>query len=270
MHSSYALASTDFAVERDGASRRSRPSGPGFAPTTGSASCSRSPMDACGCSNLICGTNTLFYDDLREARRRRQLLPLRRHVPVRRRLRAGRLQPARRLAAAQVRDGALQPTAEALIEMINDRRITLLAIPETGARCRGEVMLSTWNTFCETVRCVVTYSPRTGKARGAGETAWSATGSSSRTSSRRSSRRRASAPASRRGSAACGATSTASRCSLRRGVPHAAERGRRAGAARGDEVLPPGHQELSRRATPTTIVPVEQPLPPLDLGSAPI
>ena len=34
-------------------------------------------------------------------------------------------------------------------------------------------------------------------------------------------------------------------------------------------VLPPGHQELTRRATPTTIVPVEQPLPPLDLGSAP-
>ena len=28
-------------------------------------------------------------------------------------------------------------------------------------------MLSTWNAFLETVRCVVTYSPRTGKARDA-------------------------------------------------------------------------------------------------------
>ena len=70
------------------------------------------------------------------------------------------------MAAAQVRLGA-PPTAEALIETINDRRITLLAIPETGARTRGEVVLSTWNAFCENVRCVVTYSPRTGRARGA-------------------------------------------------------------------------------------------------------
>ena len=43
----------------------------------------------------------------------------------------------------------LQPTAEAVLETINDRRITLLAIPETGARCRGEVVLSTWNAFIE-------------------------------------------------------------------------------------------------------------------------
>ncbi len=46
----------------------------------------------------------------------------------------------------------LQPTAEAVIEAINDRRITLLAVPETGARCRGEVVLSTWNTFLGPVR----------------------------------------------------------------------------------------------------------------------
>ncbi len=61
----------------------------------------------------------------------------------------------------------IQPTAEALIEAITDRNITLLAIPETGARCRGEVVLSTWNTYLETVRCVVTYSALTGRARDA-------------------------------------------------------------------------------------------------------
>ena len=123
-------------------------------------------MDACGCSNLICGTNTLFYDDLRAARgagnffryadtflfgvgcepgdfNQLDVWPLHKFVTV------------------------LQPTAEALIETINDRRITLLAIPETGARCRGEVMLSTWNAFCETVRCVCHVLAAHRRARGA-------------------------------------------------------------------------------------------------------
>src|SRR5947209_8672504 len=42
-----------------------------------------------------------------------------------------------------------------------------LAIPETGARCRGEVVLSTWNAYLAHVKSVVTYSPRTGVARDA-------------------------------------------------------------------------------------------------------
>ena len=62
--------------------------------------------------------------------------------------------------------GVLQPTAEAVLETINDRRITLLVLPEVGLRCRGEVVLSTWNALLAQVRCVVTYSPRTGRARG--------------------------------------------------------------------------------------------------------
>ena len=68
----------------------------------------------------------------------------------------------------------LQPTAEAVLETINDRNITLLAIPETGARCRGEVVLSTWNAYLAHVRRVVTYSPRTGR-RAARTSRWSAT-----------------------------------------------------------------------------------------------
>jgi len=165
MHSSYALASSDFSVERDGASSPLAALWPGYRPDDRLGIVLANPMDACGCSNLICGTNTLFYDDLREARgvgnffryadtflfgvgcepgdfNQLDVWPLHKFVTV------------------------LQPTAEALIEMLNDRRITLLAIPDTGARCRGEVVLSTWNTFCETVRVVFTYSPRTGKARG--------------------------------------------------------------------------------------------------------
>ena len=35
-------------------------------------------------------------------------------------------------------------------------------------------------------------------------------------------------------------------------------------------VLPPGHQELTRRATPTVISPVELPLPPFDASSLPL
>ena len=164
MHSSYALASSEFSVERDGASAPLADLWPGYRPDDRLGIVLANPMDACGCSNLICGTNTLFYDDLRAARgvgnffryadtflfgvgcepgdfNQLDVWPLHKFVTV------------------------LQPTAEALIEMLNDRRITLLAIPDTGARCRGEVVLSTWNTYLETVRCVVTYSPRTGKAR---------------------------------------------------------------------------------------------------------
>ena len=166
MHSSYALASSEFSVERDGASSPLADLWPGYRPDDRLGIVLANPMDACGCSNLICGTNTLFYDHLRDTRgvgnffryadtylfgvgcepgdfNQLDVWPLHKFVTV------------------------LQPTAEALIEMLNDRRITLLAIPDTGARCRGEVVLSTWNTYLETVRCVVTYSPRTGKARDA-------------------------------------------------------------------------------------------------------
>jgi len=136
MHSSYALASSDFSVERDGASSPLADLWPGYRPDDRLGIVLANPMDACGCSNLICGTNTLFYDDLRDARgvgnffryadtflfgvgcepgdfNQLDVWPLHKFVTV------------------------LQPTSEALIEMINDRRITLLAIPETGARCRG-------------------------------------------------------------------------------------------------------------------------------------
>ena len=49
--------------------RRSTTSGrAATSPATGSASSSPSRWTPCGCSNLICGTNTLFYDDLRDTR----------------------------------------------------------------------------------------------------------------------------------------------------------------------------------------------------------
>ncbi|MDX6567956.1 MAG: hypothetical protein QOH15_534, partial [Gaiellales bacterium] len=159
MHSSYALAAEDFSVERDGAAAPLSELWPdGFGGDDRLGVVLAQPMDAVGCANLICGTNTLFYDGLRERKgagnffryadtylfgvgcepgdfNQLDVWPLHKFVSV------------------------LSPTAEALIETINDRRITLLAIPETGARTRGEVILSTWNAFCETVRCVITYSP---------------------------------------------------------------------------------------------------------------
>ena len=36
------------------------------------------------------------------------------------------------------------------------------------------------------------------------------------------------------------------------------------------EVLPPGHQEVSRRSAPTIIMPLEVPMSPLDVTSAPM
>ena len=267
MHSSYALASSEFSVERDGASSPLADLWPGYRPDDRLGVVLANPMDACGCSNLICGTNTLFYDDLRAARgvgnffryadtflfgvgcepgdfNQLDVWPLHKFVTV------------------------LQPTAEALIEMLNDRRITLLAIPDTGARCRGEVVLSTWNTYLETVRCVVTYSPRTGKARDADVTlvgnrvvesyveqaifTTPGIGAGEQARLRRLRRNLDREPM---------------QCvESYRSLPNAAAARALLGVT---QVLPPGHQELTRRSQPTTIVPVEQPLPPFDSGAAP-
>ena len=204
MHSSYALASSDFAVERDGQPAALDTLWPGgLRPDDRLAVLLAAPMDACGCSNLICATNTLFYDNQRATRgvgnffrypdtyligvgcepgdfNQLDVWPLHKFISV------------------------LQPTAEAVLETINDRRITLLAVPESGVRCRGEVVLSTWNAFCDTVRWVVTYGARPTPPS-------SATASSKATSSRRSSPPPVSAPASRRGCGGCAAASTANR-----------------------------------------------------------
>jgi len=65
MHSSYALASEDFSVERNGASEPLSALWPnGWQPDDRLGVLLANPMDAVGCSNLICGTITLFYDVL--------------------------------------------------------------------------------------------------------------------------------------------------------------------------------------------------------------
>ena len=162
----------------------------------------------------------------------------------------------------------IQPTAEALIEAITDRGITLLAIPETGARCRGEVVLSTWNTYLETVRCVVTYSALTGRARDADislvgnrvvesyveQAIFSTPGIDAGLQARLRRLRR----------------------NLDRTEKQPVEQYRtlpNPAAARAllgvTMVLPPGHQELTRRATPTTIMPVEVPIQASDAFAPP-
>ena len=266
MHSSYALASEDFAVERDGGSAPLDTLWPGgYQPGDRLGVILAQPMDACGCSNLICGTNTLFYDHLRDTRgvgnffryadtylfgvgcepgdfNQLDVWPLHKFVSI------------------------LQPTAEAVLETINDRRITHLAIPETGARCRGEVVLSTWNAFNELVRCVVTYSPRSGKARGADvalvgnrvvesyveQAIFSTPGIDAGFQARLRRLRR-----------------NLDRESMQcveeyRTLPNPAAARALLGVTM---VLPPGHQELTRRATPTVITPMEVPLPPFDAAS---
>jgi hypothetical protein len=138
MHSSYALDASDFTVERG---RKKQPLAElwpgGYQPGDRLGVVVSQPMDPVGCSNLICATITLFYDHMRatlgtgnffrycdtylfgvgcEAGDFNQLdiWPLHKWVTI------------------------LNPSTEALLEAINDRKVNLLAIPETGARCRGE------------------------------------------------------------------------------------------------------------------------------------
>lgn len=269
MHSSYALSSQDFAVERDGASAPLTELWPGgFDPVDDRLGVLlANPMDACGCSNLICGTITLFYDHMRATKgtgnffryadaflfgvgcepgdfNQLDVWPLHKFVSI------------------------LQPTAEAVIEAINDRRITLLAIPETGVRCRGEVVLSTWNAMLDQLRCVITYSPRTGRAREhdvelvgnrvvesyVEQAIFSTPGIDAGTQARLRRLRRNLDREPMQCVEAYRTLRGATQARALLGV---------------SQVLPPGHQELTRRATPTVIMPVEVPLPALDAASAP-
>jgi aminomethyltransferase len=268
MHSSYALHSSDFAVERDGDTQPLSELWPGgYQPDDRLGVLLANPMDAVGCSNLICGTITLFYDHLRATRgtgnffrysdafmfgigcepgdfNQLDVWPLHKFVTV------------------------LQPSAEAVLEAVNDRRITLLAVPETGARCRGEVVLSTWNTFLDQVRAVVTYSPRTGRAR-EGDVALVG----NRVVESYVEQAIFSTPGL---DAGMQARLRRLRRTIDRDEKQSVETYRTLSgpaAARAllgvTQVLPPGHQELTRRATPTTIMPVEVPMPAIDSASAP-
>ena len=267
MHSSYALSSEDFSVERGETAAALTDLWPGgWTPSDRLGVIMANPMDGVGCANLISATTTLFYDHLRETKgtgnffryadnymfgigcepgdfNQLDVWPLHKFVTI------------------------IQPTAEALIEAITDRGITLLAIPETGARCRGEVVLSTWNTYLETVRCVVTYSALTGKARDADvslvgnrvvesyveQAIFSTPGVDAGLQARlrrlrRNLDRKEKQPVEQY-----------------RTLPNPAAARALLGVTM---VLPPGHQELTRRATPTTIQPVEVPIPMGD-GLAP-
>src|SRR4051794_11566778 len=268
MHSSYALASEDFSVERNGASEPLSALWPnGWQPDDRLGVLLANPMDAVGCTNLICGTITLFYDHLRATRgtgnffrysdvflfgvgcepgdfNQLDVWPLHKFVSI------------------------LQPSAEAVIEAVNDRRITLLAVPETGARCRGEVVLSTWNTFLAQVRSVMLYSPRTGRARDGDvtlvgnkvvesyvEQAIFSTPGLDAGFQTRLRRLRRNIDRDEKQSVET-YKSVAGPASVR-------------GLLGVTQVLPPGHQELTRRATPTTIMPVEVPMPALEGDAAP-
>ena len=268
MHSSYALSAEDFAVERNGSSEPLDTLWPGgWQPDDRLGVILAQPMDAVGCSNLICGTITLFYDLLREKHgtgnffrysdvflfgvgcepgdfNQLDVWPLHKFVSI------------------------LQPSAEAVIEAVNDRRITLLAVPETGARCRGEVVLSTWNTFLAQVRSVMLYSPRTGRARDGDvtlvgnrvvesyvEQAIFSTPGLDAGFQTRLRRLRRNIDREEKQSVET-YKSVAGPASVR-------------GLMGVTQVLPPGHQELTRRATPTVIMPVEVAMPPIEATAAP-
>jgi aminomethyltransferase len=268
MHSSYALNSPDFTVERDGVAAPLSTLWPGGY-RNGDRFCvlMGTPMDAVGCANLIGGTNTLFYDHLRETRGEANFFRYADTYMIGVDCEPGDwnqldVWPMHKFVSI------MQPTAEAVVHTINDRRITHLAIPETGIRVRGPVVLSTWNTFLDQVKVVVLYNPLTGKAREADvallgnkviesyvEQAIFSTpgiGAGQQARLRRIRRNLDREPM---------------RCLEEyRTLPNPA-------AARGllgvSEVLPPGHQPPDLRQAPLVIIPVDTPVAAADQEGSP-
>ncbi len=268
MHSSYALNSEDFAVERDGVSAPLDTLWPGgyrngdrFAVLCGN------PMDPVGCSNLIGGTNTLFYDHLRETRGTANFFRYADTYLIGVDCEPGDwnqldVWPMHKFV------GIMQATAESLIHTINDRRITHLAIPETGMRVRGPVVLSTWNSFLDQIKCVVLYNPLTGKARNADvallgnkviesyveQAIFSTPGLGAGSQARLRRVRR-----------------NLDRESMRcleeyRTLPNPASARALLGVS---EVLPPGHQPPDLRQAPLVIIPVDTAFAPADAEGSP-
>ena len=228
MHSSYALSSDDFAVERDGEAGSLSDLWPGgYQPGDRLGVVLNQPMDPCGCSNLICGTNTLFYDVLRDTKGTGGFFRYADTYLIGVGCEPGDFNqldvwPMHKFV------GVLQPTAEAVLETINDRRITLLVLPESGPALprRGRALdLECAACTGSLRRHLLARGP---VARAAATSGCSATRSSRATSSRRSSRRPASAPASRPACAACAAPSTASRCAATRSTARSRTPPRRA------------------------------------------
>jgi aminomethyltransferase len=268
MHSSYALNSEDFAVERGGVASPLSELWPGgyrngdrFAVVVGN------PMDPVGCSNLIGGTNTLFYDHLRETRGTTNFFRYADTYMIGIDCEPGDwnqldVWPMHKFVSI------MQPTAEAVVHTINDRRITHLAIPETGIRVRGPVVLSTWNTFLDQVKVVVLYNPLTGKAREADvallgnkviesyvEQAIFSTpgvGAGQQARLRRIRRNLDREPM---------------RCLEEyRTLPNPAAARALLGVS---EILPPGHQPPDLRQAPLVIIPVDQPVAAADQEGSP-
>ena len=167
MHTAEALTPEDFTVERAGRRVALGDLWAGFdAPRDRLAVLLDAPLDPVGCATLITATTTLFYAHLRAT-----------HGP------GGFFRyPDTFLIGAGTAPGEFrrldvwpphkvvtldEPSPEALLEALTDRRATLLAVPEDGLRHRGPVALSTWNALADTVRHVVAYAPRTGRARDA-------------------------------------------------------------------------------------------------------
>lgn len=268
MHSSYALNSPDFAVIRDGVEAPLSTLWPGgyrngdrFAVLCGT------PMDPIGCSNLIGGTNTLFYDHLRETRGEANFFRYADTYLIGVDCEPGDwnqldVWPMHKFVSIM---GA---TAESLVHTINDRRITHLAIPETGMRVRGPVVLSTWNTFLDQIKCIVLYNPLTGKAREADvsllgnkviesyveQAIFSTPGIGAGQQARLRRIRR-----------------NLDRESMRcleeyRTLPNAAAARALLGVS---EVLPPGHQPPDLRQAPLVIIPVDTPVAAADQEGSP-
>jgi hypothetical protein len=164
VHTAHALNASSFALERSGRLEPLAALWPGYvAEEDRLAVLLNDPLDAVACANLIVATTILFYEHLREVEGEDGFFRYPDTFLVGVGVQPGEYRkldvwPPHKVVRVAGDDGP-----ESLLEALTDRRVTLLALPEEGVRCRGPAVLSTWNTLARIVRHVVAYAPGTGQ-----------------------------------------------------------------------------------------------------------
>ena len=166
MHTAHALGVSDFTLERRGEILPLAALWPDYAAESDRlAVLVNRPLDAVGCANLIVATTVLFYAHLRAVAGEDAFFRYPDTFLVGVGTQPGEFRKLDVWPPHKVVGVPDDAGPEPLLETLNDRRITLLALPEQGVRCRGPAVLSTWNTLLANVRRIVAYAPESGSVR---------------------------------------------------------------------------------------------------------
>ena len=162
MHSSTALAASDFAIEIDGREASFDELFPGFEERDRLGVVLRDPFDALGASALICRTVTAFYDALRahsgdEYHRYADFYLFGAGCDV---ADYGELDlwPGHKYVRCD-------DSAESLVQALNDRAVTRLLVPQ-GERREGALERQTRSSALARITTALAYAPD-GRAEGA-------------------------------------------------------------------------------------------------------